>query len=470
MSNSTRGGKGSKLKAVIAESDADTDACDGVNLSPDAWIKMKSIIDGSVALKIKEYTDQSAQSFNGVNLKLEAIGKRIEAIQGKYQTDINDIRARLDDPNITTDEATGLKIKGLEKQIDLLLKLRTEDRECDRYLTYHHLVSAVRREQRQRSWALRVYGYQPTWREHTPDVTEVFQDIIEPVLQARIDSGDSVKFNTNFYSCIEYAHQLAPGKKGAVPPMIFRFHSRRILFLFMLNKREHVANLQKKSADRNLWANSAQACKFDPKVKLRISHDLADMNRQVMSFLHTAKIAHKCKTTSAGVSFMPVGYNGKWVKINNPFSPTLSGLLEPLPDINDLLTTKSIVLEAYQANVPNIKLFEGLNVNLKELIQVADQHAKKQPAILDGGVDPGISVCQGLQEVGGVPSFGGAAAGADVFPALPSPSAPAEIASDSPVAATAASVARAATVAAGTRAAAAAAATNTANPSTAPPK
>ena len=89
---------------------------------------MKSIIDGSVALQIKEYTDKSTQSFNGVNLKLEAIGKRIEAIQGKYQTDINDIRARLDDPNITTDEATGLKIKGLEKQIDLLLKLRTEDR------------------------------------------------------------------------------------------------------------------------------------------------------------------------------------------------------------------------------------------------------------------------------------------------------------------------------------------------------
>ena len=450
----SKASKGNKLRAAIADEEAaDGSADGGVNLSPDTWARMSKLIDTSVASKIKEYTEQTTKSFNSVNLKLVDIGKRIEGLQGQYQTEIDSIRARLEDPDVSPDEATGLKIKGLGAQIDLLLKLRTEDRECDRFINYHHLCQAVKREQRQRCWSLRIYGFQSPWRATTPDVKDVYEEVIEPVLRSMIQSGDSVAFNTSFYSNIEFSHPLGPSRKGAVPPMIFRFFSRRTLFLFMLNKREHLISLEKRAADRSQWSSAAAAVKYDPKVKLRVSHDLADMNRQVMSFLHTAKLAHKCKTTSAGVSFMPLGHKGKWIKIHNPFSPTVLGMVEPLPELNSLLSAKSIVLEAFKANVPNKALFDGLDFNLSDIIKVADQHAKQQRPEEDGGVDPGVTV---RQEGGaeGLPPTGGAAPGADAFPALPSPHTPRDdVPKEDQTAPTA--------IAASTRAAAAAAAAST---------
>lgn len=435
-------------KATLADCEVDSEPADsagGVNLKPEAWLRMRALIDESVSLKIKEHTDQAAESFKNVNLQLETIGKRIENIQGKYQTELDEIRAQLTNPSLTTDETTDLRIKSCEKQIDLYLKLRNEDRECDKYLTYHHLISAVRREQRQRSWALRIYGYQAPWRQKTPDVVEVFCDVVQPVLQSMIESGQAAPFDTSFYACVEYAHPLGQGKKGSVPPMIFRFFSRRSLYLFMLNKRSHLAALEKRAADRSQWSNHAAACKYDSKIHLRVSHDLADVNRQTMSFLHTAGIAHKCKTTSAGVSFMPKGHRGKWVKVSNPFSPTLNGLVEPLPDINSLLAAKSLVLSAFESNVPNHSLFNDLKINITELIQIADRAAKLQPAE-DGGADPGLATRAEDAEAAGVgvfPPLGGAAAGANAGPA---PTLPASTPSASTRATTAA--AAAATVAA----------------------
>ena len=84
---------------------------------------------------------------------------------------------------------------------------------------------------------------------------------------------------------------------------------------------------------------------------------------------------------------MPKGHRGKWVKVSNPFSPTLNGLVEPLPDINSLLAAKSLVLSAFESNVPNHSLFNDLKINITELIQIADRAAKLQPAE-DGGADP----------------------------------------------------------------------------------
>jgi hypothetical protein len=446
--------KNAKLKATIAE-DADAE---GVTLNPEAWAKMTRLIDASVATQIKEHTDQTTKNFENVNLKLENIGKRIELVQGKYQAEIDAIKAKLDDPSLSVDEATGLKIKGLETQIEMYLHLRNEDRECDRLINLHHLCSAVRREQRQRSWSLRIYGFQPTWRVSCPNVREAYEDIVEPVLKSVIQSGDSVNFKTDFYSNIEYGHPLSPGRNGVCPPMIIRFYSRRTMFLFMLNKKEHLAALGKRAADRSQWANSAAAVKYNEKVKLRVSHDLADMNRQVMSFLHTAKLAHRCKTTNNGVSFMPVGYKGKWVRVFNPYASSVTGLITPLPNLNTLLSAKSIVLEAYEASVPNKELFDGLSINIEELIQVADQYNKKQPPEDVGGVDPGVAVRPGDESSGGIPPQGGAAAGADDFPALPPPSSQSDAPDESATA----------TVAANTRAAAAAATASSS--SAAPPQ
>ena len=114
-------------KATLADCEVDSEPADsagGVNLKPEAWLRMRALIDESVSLKIKEHTDHAAESFKNVNLQLESIGKRIENIQGKYQTELDEIRAQLTNPSLTTDETTDLRIKSCEKQIDLYLKLR----------------------------------------------------------------------------------------------------------------------------------------------------------------------------------------------------------------------------------------------------------------------------------------------------------------------------------------------------------
>ncbi len=421
MSRTTKNVKASK--ATLADNEPDSESVDGtaVDLKPEVWLKMKAMIEESVSAKIKEHTDSAAESFKNVNHQLDNIGKRIEVIQGKYNKDLDDIRAQLSNPSLTTDEATDLRIKSCEKQIELYLKLRTEDRECDKFLTYHHLISAVRREQRQRSWSLRIYGYQCPWRQKTPDVVEVYSDVIKPVLDAMIDAGQAEPFNTGFFKCVEFAHPLGPGKKGSVPPMIFRFFSRRALYLFMINKRSHLDALEKKAADRSLW-NAAAACKYDSKIRLRVSHDLAEINRQTMSFLHKSGIAYKCKSTSSGVSFMPTGHRGKWVKVSNPFSPTVNGLVEPLPDINSLLSAKSLVLSAYENNVPNQTLFNELKIDISELIQIAEQQVSKR-GDENGGVDPGLAPRAEEEDADGVatavgdfPPLGGAAVGANAGP------------------------------------------------------
>ena len=98
----SKASKGNKLRAAIADEEAaDGSADGGVNLSPDTWARMSKLIDTSVASKIKEYTEQTAKSFNSVNLKLVDIGKRIEGLQGQYQTEIDSIRARLEDPDVS---------------------------------------------------------------------------------------------------------------------------------------------------------------------------------------------------------------------------------------------------------------------------------------------------------------------------------------------------------------------------------
>ena len=101
-----------------------------------------------------------------------------------------------------------------------------------------------------------------------------------------------------------------------------------------------------------------------------MSHDLAQTNRQCMSFLHLSGLAAKCKATSVGVSFKPKGLKTGWVKVTNPFSSTLEGLVTPLPRVSSLLTAKAIIFETLDA-VNRDSYIKSLNINVSDIYRAS---------------------------------------------------------------------------------------------------
>ncbi len=339
----------------------------GVNLSPSAWRQMEKLINIQVSVSVEKHTKT-------LNEKVDALSDRIEGIRDSYEGQIGEIREKLTNPDLSTDEAQNLRLVAVETEVKMIKELQSEKNRCDEFLNYHHLIAGVQREQRAREWSLRLYDFQSPWSDRELDGEGIYQEVFRPVLQKVIESGEP-SYPTDYFSVIERAHPLAPRSKG-ITPWIFRFHSRKCLFDFMLNKRSHMEALAKKAADKSLWKSSS-AVKFDPKKRCRVAHDLAPINRRTMTFLHQTNIAFKCKTTSVGVSFKPKGVKSGWVQVTNPFSPTLEGLVTPLPQISSLLTAKSIINETFAA-VDKDSFIKNMNIDISAICRAADRQTQGQ--------------------------------------------------------------------------------------------
>jgi hypothetical protein len=345
-----------------SESEVERDNNDKtVDLKPSAWRHMEELINTQVSITVEKQTKQ-------INDRIDNLGSRIEGIRDNYEATIKEIRDKLTDPDLKTDEAQNLRLTAVETEVKMINELTTERNRCEDFLNYHHLIAGVSREQRSREWSIRVYNWQSPWLSTQMDAEGVYNELIKPVLDKVVAAGGSPAYPTGYHSCIEKAHPLAQRKKG-ITPFIFRFFSRRILYDFMLHKRDHVESLIAKAADKSLWS-TASAVKYDPKNKLRVSHDLAPTNRQCMSFLHLSGLAWKCKATSVGVSFKPKGLKTGWVKVTNPFSSTLEGLVTPLPKVSSLLAAKSIIFETLEA-ANRDSFIKSLNINVEAIYRAA---------------------------------------------------------------------------------------------------
>ena len=346
---------------IELETEIENSSSKGVDLNPAAWRQMEKLISKQVSITVEKQSRQ-------INDRIDTLSSRIEGIRDTYESQIQDIREKLTNPDLRTDEAQNLRITAAETEIKMLKDLTTEKNRCDEFLTYHHLITGVSREQRSREWSIRVYEWQSPWMDKQMDAEGVYTQLIQPVLDKVISTGDSKSYPTDYHSVIERGHPLAARKTG-ITPFIFRFYSRRILYDFMLNKRSHVESLIAKAANKSLWKTSS-AVKFDPKKRLRVSHDLAQTNRQCMSFLHLSGLAAKCKATSVGVSFKPKGLKTGWVKVTNPFSPTLEGLVTPLPRVSSLLSAKAIIFETLDA-VNRDSYIKSLNINVSDIYRAS---------------------------------------------------------------------------------------------------
>lgn len=345
-----------------------SDSSRGVDLNPSAWRHMEKLISKQVSITVEKQTRQ-------INDRIDSLSSRIEGIRDTYETQINEIKQKLTDPDLKTDEAQNLRLTAAETEIKLLKDLSAEKNRCDEFLNYHHLIAGVQREQRDRMWSCRVYNFQAPWESKQLDVEGVYNQLIRPVLDKVVSTGDK-PYPTDFHSIIERGHPLA-ARKSEIAPFIFRFHSRRFLYDFMLNKRPHVESLIAKAANKSLWTASS-AVKYDPKKRLRVAHDLAQTNRQCMSFLHMTGLASKCKTTSVGVSFKPKGLKTGWVKVTNPFSSTLEGLVKPLPHVNSLLSAKALIFDIYDA-ANRDSYIKKLNINVEDIYRASAKQRTEDP-------------------------------------------------------------------------------------------
>ena len=334
----------------------------GVNLSEAAWRFMEKLINNQVSLTVERQTKQ-------INERIDSLSSRIEGIRDGYEGQINEIKEKLTNPDLSTDEAQNLRLVAVETKVKMFEELQTEKSRCDDYLNYHHLIAGVAREQRSREWSLRLYNWQSPWTERELDAEGIYSELIQPVLQQVIASGEP-SYPTGYFDVIERAHPLASRRNG-IAPWIFRFHSRKCLYDFMLNKKSHMDSLVAKAANKSLWCSSS-AVKYDPKKICRVAHDLAPVNRRTMSFLHQTGLASRCKTTSVGVSFKAKGVKSGWVQVTNPFSPTLEGLVTPLPQISSLLSAKSIICETFAAADRN-SFIKNLKVDIQAICRLATE-------------------------------------------------------------------------------------------------
>ena len=75
---------------------------------------------------------------------------------------------------------------------------------------------------------------------------------------------------------------------------------------------------------------------YNKSFKLKASHDLSQLNRQVMTYLYSSGVVDKCKIQGLGVAFKPKGEN-RWYKICNPFGSDIYEMVRPLPPLHEIV-------------------------------------------------------------------------------------------------------------------------------------
>ena len=74
-----------------------SDSSRGVDLNPSAWRHMEKLISKQVSITVEKQTRQ-------INDRIDSLSSRIEGIRDTYETQINEIKQKLTDPDLKTDE------------------------------------------------------------------------------------------------------------------------------------------------------------------------------------------------------------------------------------------------------------------------------------------------------------------------------------------------------------------------------
>ena len=89
----------------------------GVNLSEAAWRFMEKLINNQVSLTVERQTKQ-------INERIDSLSSRIEGIRDGYEGQINEIKEKLTNPDLSTDEAQNLRLVAVETKVKMFEELQ----------------------------------------------------------------------------------------------------------------------------------------------------------------------------------------------------------------------------------------------------------------------------------------------------------------------------------------------------------
>jgi hypothetical protein len=358
-------------------------------LNNEALQQIRGYIQEDIKAAVNQAVKESADAFQRISKvsndqfnntfknEMRELKSSIETLNIKHREEMQELRAIIEGESLTSEQEIAVRVVSLTKDYQNYVTNASAREQCQASLNDYILSQLAHREQRDRLWSIKVNNVQCPWLEKTPTSRQVYDIIIKPVL---IEQDPAA--NVSYDNVIEYSHPLSQRVKGP-RNYIFRFYSRHMLFQFMLHKKIHLQTIDRKARDKSGWS-AAAAVAFDGKKYLKCSHDLCDVNRSVMTYLHSSGIATRTKLSGTSVAFMPKDGPMRWVKVQNSMARSHIGLITPPPPLQDIVSTDNLVLKFMKENGQTNRevYFQGVEAEIKSLLQTLKDQ-KAVPAVQD---------------------------------------------------------------------------------------
>ncbi len=301
--------------------------------SNDLFTRLAKLLEQKMSAEMNKFEASCSVRLLSIEEGLKGVRSDLDLIKNNYNAQSQELRQGRDNGELTQEEYEDRRYSLLNEKIDLAIdsfKIR-ESKQV--HLTQFILSQLSMHEQRNRLWSVRIQCFQDP-RIPTNKITDeyVYNQIIKPSLIDAIRSGFIEDFNTSFDYNVEYSHPL-PKNRGP-PQFIYRFYSRKALYAFMVNKKATInAHIKSCTNTRNIVPG---ATPYNKAYKLKASHDLSQLNREVMSYLYGTGLVDNCKIAGLTVAFKPKGER-RWYRVLNPFGCDLYSMVQPLPPLHDMV-------------------------------------------------------------------------------------------------------------------------------------
>ena len=290
-------------------------------------------VSSQIDASMKKFEDNSLVRFKSIENQINSVKFDLNVIKKNYSDGIIELEKGRDSGELTKDEYTDGRLNLMDQKINETIDSLAAREAKMVNLTHTLLFKISMIEQRNRLWSVKISNYQCPYVPSNEITDEhVYNTLIEPTLKHAIAKGFIKEFDTSFALNCEYSHPI-PRRRGP-PIFIFRFYSRKSLYAFMINKKSIIeAHVQKCDKNKKL---AAGAVSYNKNLRIKASHDLSPLNRQVMTYLYGSGAVTMCKIQGLSVAFKPKGSN-KWIRIVNPFGKNIYEMCKPLPSLHDIV-------------------------------------------------------------------------------------------------------------------------------------
>ena len=304
--------------------------------SPAFWERMEVIFDK----KFEEYDKNKAKvRHEEVFNTISSHKKEIDAVKKQFSELSDKISVLEQIDNFKDAQLSAETLKAIKDSIAVLQsKFECQAKNDDNFKRYSFFQNSCR-EQRSRSWSLRVTNFQSPHSREKITMLSIYNTLILPSLKIAHRNG-LLDFVPQYWGdVIEYAHHLPFNpKRKEVPQAIFRFHSRVHLQAVMISKRPVLEEYTAKLNQYKTASQSVSPAPYFPGRMIKMQYDTTRLNKNVQTFLHSTKLISRTKIMGESVGFQ-IKTGTRWQKVLNPFADTLIGMTRPIPGTENLFST-----------------------------------------------------------------------------------------------------------------------------------